>query len=78
MIKKIKQWHKDFWHKEYRVAVWIVGGTCIEHTANKRRQVYDWIDKNTFVNDTWTLYKSGRFFLPEREIERSTDKYNNK
>ena len=71
--KTLKQWLKDLMHKEYRLAVWTERGTLHNFTGETIKEVAEYANfaNPNWRRNTWTLYKSGRFFLPEREIERS-------
>ena len=75
-MNKIKSKIKAFFACSYRLAVWTKRGTCIEYKADKRWKVFFSLKQNEtelkkFESDVWTLYKTGRFFLPEREVQRS-------
>ena len=69
--KTIKQWISGLWAKHYRLVVWTPSGTL----HNYEGATIDEINKKlaeygiNLHGLTWTLYKSGRFYLPEREIE---------
>lgn len=75
-MKTIKQLITAVLRKEYRLAVWSDRGSLL----NIEGATIDELNKKLADNGinlhglTWTLYKTGRFFLPEREIDRSTDK----
>ena len=76
LIGKIKNWFKKLWRVEYRLSVWTSRGNLYHFKAPKRQTVFndaDFVIIEGFNTCTWTLYKSGRFMLPEREIQRSTD-----
>lgn len=77
MILKIKQWISGLWAKHYRLAVWTPSGKLTNFVGESRDVVFSnarFLTIEELEQCTWTLYKSGRFFLPEREIQRSTDK----
>lgn len=72
MSNKIKKVLSAFWHKEYRLAV-IGGGMWkqyeFKHRQDAMRLVAELGTKVRNRPDSWTLYKRGRFNLPEREIK---------
>ena len=76
MIKKqLKDKIKAFFACTYRLAVWsdrgsllnIEGATISEINAKLAEYGIN------LHGHTWTLYKTGRFGLPEREIDRSNN-----
>lgn len=74
MIEIIKQFFKAFWRVEYRLSVWTNRGTLHNFIGESRDVVFAnarFLTVEGLDTCTWTLYKSGRFYLPEREIERS-------
>lgn len=76
MILKIKQWIKGLMAKHYRLAVWTKQGTLTNFIGESREVVFSnarFLTVEGLDTCTWTLYKSGRFGLPEREIERSNN-----
>lgn len=65
---------KAFFACSYRLAVWNTNGVLINYYGNTKKEVLSETRKKALVEHlkcTWTLYKTGRFNLPEREIERS-------
>ena len=74
-MNKIKDKIKAFFACTYRLAVWthrgslfnIEGATIDE--INKKLAEYGF----NLHGHTWTLYKTGRFGLPEREFDRSNN-----
>ena len=72
MIEIIKQFFKAFWRVEYRLSVWTNRGTLHNFSGESREVVFAnarFLTIEEFEDCTWTLYKSGRFYLPEREIQ---------
>ena len=75
--KRIKDFFRKLWRVEYRLAVWTHRGTLHNFSGESREVVFAnarFLTVEGLDTCTWTLYKSGRFYLPEREIQRSTDK----
>ena len=74
-MNKIKDKIKAFFACTYRLAVWTAKGRLYNFTADNLDEVVAQAVEicGDLNKATWTLYKSGRWFLPEREIERSTD-----
>ena len=76
-MNKIKRFFKAFWRVEYRLSVWTNRGTLHNFSGESRDVVFSnarFLTVEGLDTCTWTLYKTGRFYLPEREIQRSTDK----
>lgn len=63
-IKKIKAW---LFGVQYRLTV-IVKGKTINHYGINRRLLTK-MGKNTLGAEYWSLYKTGPFGLPEREVD---------
>ena len=73
--KAIKQWISGLWAKHYRLAVWTAKGSLLNFEGATIDEINKKLAENCFNlhGHTWTLYKTGRFFLPEREIDRSNN-----
>ena len=71
--KTIKQWISGLLAKHYRLAVWTERGTLLNFEGESISEINAKLAEYgiNLHGLTWTLYKSGRFYLPEREIERS-------
>lgn len=72
--KTIKKWISGLWAKHYRLAVWTKSGKLTNFVGESRDVVFS--NARFFTNGgleqcAWTLYKTGRFYLPEREVDRS-------
>ena len=71
----IKTLIKKIFYKSYRLAVWTAKGRIYNFAADSKDEVV--AQAIEFCSDlnrcTWTLYKTGRFGLPEREIKRSNN-----
>lgn len=63
-IKKIKAW---LFGVQYRLTV-IVKGKTINHYGINRKLLTK-MGKNTLGAEYWSLYKTGPFGLPEREVD---------
>ena len=73
ITKQIKDKLKAFFGCSYRLAVWTSRGRLYNFTADNLDEVVAHAVENCgdLNRCTWTLYKTGRFGLPEREIDRS-------
>lgn len=70
-MEKFKKWWRGLWQKQYRLTLHTPRG--MRHfTASTRRQVEMQADicDTQWLYKPWTLYKTGRFYIPEREIAR--------
>ena len=76
MIFKIKQWIKGLMAKHYRLAVWTHRGTLHNYEGATIEEINAKLAEYgiNLHGYTWTLYKSGRFYLPEREVESNQRK----
>ena len=71
---QIKRKLKAFFACTYRLAVWTSRGTLTNFVGKSRDVVFSnarFLTIEGFEQCTWTLYKTGRFGLSEREIDRS-------
>ena len=70
-MNKIKRFFKAFWRVEYRLSVWTNRGTLHNFEGATIEEINAQLAEYgiNLHGHTWTLYKSGRFYLPEREIE---------
>lgn len=66
-MKKITAFLRSALAVRYRVAV-IVRGRCFNASGTDRRKLIS-LAQRTEDMSFWTLYKSGPFGLPEREID---------
>ena len=71
-LKKIKEFLRAAWRRQYRLTVYD-GGVAQHFEATER--VFAELQADFAIpgwqdNCVWTLYKAGRLFIPEHEIDR--------
>ena len=73
--KQIKDKIKAFFACSYRLAVWTAKGSLFNIEGETINEINAKLAEYglNLHGHTWTLYKTGRFFLPEREIDRSNN-----
>lgn len=71
-LTKIKEFLRAAWHRQYRLTVYD-GGKAQQFEATERMFAElqaDFAIPGWQNNCVWTLYKAGRLFIPEHEIDR--------